>query len=104
MSYCTILRVFVLPSAEFLVYYADHPDYKICSRGNLQCYGMRHQRSPSFILSISAVSVVLLDHSLQKFRFRSETAIYPDLQGSACNFKVYNSPFLIPFRKLIRCC
>src|ERR1700683_624276 len=30
------------------------------------CYGMRHQRSTSFILSISAVSVVLLHHSSQK--------------------------------------
>src|ERR1700683_4657523 len=45
----------------FLVYYADHRDlnYKICGHGNLQCYGMCHQSSPSLILSIPPVSAVL---------------------------------------------
>jgi len=44
-------------SALFLVYYADHLDYKICSRGNLQCYGVRHQSSPSLILSIPPIDM-----------------------------------------------
>jgi hypothetical protein len=54
----------------------------------------------SLILSISAVSVVLLDHPSQKFRFYSETACHPDLrlEASGCNFKVYNFPFLFAFR------